>query len=280
MKYRIMFVVLFFIVCVNGSSFAQDKLQLKEGLYVPLDSQCYNADSALSLQDNDIIIDTMNGVFGYVDIDSENVAKKIKKDGNHYEIFFSSAITVPMFHRDRNFTRKWIIESDDNKSFILINQIDNGNKLFISNGKFKQISYKYCGKGNAESPSNTTSSLTGDWSGTFNLKNPNGKQYTLSQVYTVYPESTGSSSLRFRLVSRLTFDKPGDIFGCSGTNSYSNTYEGDVVTEAEVIKFIQKTIQNQACGEPGTDIFRMNGDTLEAVNANGGKITSGKLTKK
>ena len=120
-----------------------------------------------------------------------------------------------------------------------------------------------------------TNPLEGTWIGKLQLSNSNGKLYSYVSQYKIVADPTRPGVLRFSQMDTLAFLNPNDTFSCSGKNSHSLSFEGEIVKEGDTLRFIQKTISNPACGSPESDYFRLNGDALEAVRVNGGKITKG-----
>ncbi|WP_300163219.1 hypothetical protein [Solidesulfovibrio sp.] len=117
--------------------------------------------------------------------------------------------------------------------------------------------------------------LEGTWVGKFQLINGNGKSYSYVSQYRITADPAKPGLLRFTQVDTLSFLNLNDNFSCSGQNAYTINYEGKIVPEGDKLRFIQKTVSNPACGTPESDYFRLNGESLEAVRVNGGKITKG-----
>lgn len=122
--------------------------------------------------------------------------------------------------------------------------------------------------------------LIGNWFGTFTMSNAHGKRYTATYEYAIYKDAANPDKLKFRQVDTLTFVNPGDVFECTMTNSYSNTFEGQIVSEADKLKFVQTKVGNPSCGSLGVDSYKRMGQRLEVIDINGGKATSGFLQRR
>lgn len=121
--------------------------------------------------------------------------------------------------------------------------------------------------------------LIGNWIGEFIMENSNKKKYKAVYNYTIYTDPTDRSKVKFKQVDTLVFINPTDVFSCNMKNAYSNSFQGDIAIESETVKFIQRKIDNPACGGLSVDIYRFKGDALEAVYVDDGKATSGYLKR-
>jgi len=121
--------------------------------------------------------------------------------------------------------------------------------------------------------------IVGTWRGVFHAKNSNGKPYTVDCEYVITKDKSNPDNYYFKQIDTLTFLDSTDTFSCSSKNSYSNSFDGQIVVNQENLKFIQKTVSNPRCGSLGTDYFRIAGDHLEVVNFNDGKVMTGVLIK-
>jgi len=130
---------------------------------------------------------------------------------------------------------------------------------------------------NSVTQQNMSSNLTGNWSGDFELINPHGKKYTAHYSYIISQDQNDQSRFIFRQTNTLTFVNRFDAFSCNMSNTYTNSYEGIVEVKGQNINFVQQKVSNSSCGSPDTDIYRLNGSTLEAVKVDGGKINTGSL---
>ena len=294
------------ILGVNVCSvLANDVFYLKDGLYVPEKDQCYKIENEYHPEGKEytgdgIYVQTKNGsVFKiFLGVGQRyEFLKVIKKDGNLYTVLFGLKPGGQMgdstVQQDSNVYKVY-----SETSFSWLSVTSDG----LPDKSFKPVKYKYCEgqyefdahegneKKNNLSKSNTTSvqkqnskqiakDITGTWSGYFPVKNSNGKSYMLNMTYVISRDSAKVGMYHFTQTSFLKFDDPADVFGCSNTNSYSNTYQGDIIEEQVGYKFIQKTVSNPKCGTTDVDLYRLNGDRINAVNVNGGKITSGYLTR-
>lgn len=121
--------------------------------------------------------------------------------------------------------------------------------------------------------------LVGTWRGEFHLSNSNGKAYTLVATYTIAADGANPDNLQFKEVDALRFDKPSVLFSCCMANSYATTFTGTVRVAGDTVTFVQKTLDNAACGSTGVDVYRRRNDVLEVVRANNGLMTSGVLRR-
>lgn len=121
--------------------------------------------------------------------------------------------------------------------------------------------------------------ISGTWTGYFPVKNANGKSLIISITIVVTRDNGDASRYHFTETYFLKFDDPSTEFSCSSSNSFSVTFRGDIEIENNIYKFISKTVSNPKCGTLSMDIFRLNGEKLEAVNVNAGLITSGFLSR-
>jgi hypothetical protein len=121
--------------------------------------------------------------------------------------------------------------------------------------------------------------LVGNWKGEFQVANAHGKKYTAQYVYTLFTDPSAPAKLKFKQTDTLTFLNPLDMFSCTMTRSYTNSYTGDVEVNGSSVRFIQRTIVNSKCGSLGTDHYRLADDTLEAVDVNGGLIRRGNVRR-
>jgi hypothetical protein len=128
-------------------------------------------------------------------------------------------------------------------------------------------------------PQDAGAALLGHWTGEFPLANGNGKKYTVVIAYYVYADPHDPGKIRFKEADSLRFLDPSVSFSCSGTNFYSNSFEGEVVITGDTVKFQQKRVSNPDCGGLSVDVYRLDGDRLEAVRVDEGKITSGFLRR-
>lgn len=119
--------------------------------------------------------------------------------------------------------------------------------------------------------------VIGHWKGEFRLTNPNGKHYTVSYDYTVMPNPNTPDRLTFRQLDTLRFDNPLDVFSCSGKNTHTVIYDGEITAANGTLRFMQQRSSNPSCGTPETDTYAWNGTSIEAVRVDGGKITAGAL---
>ena len=299
-----LFLVVFILCGGICNALAKDNFYIKGGLYVQDGQKCYNVkgreDISGSGDVDDLYIRTKNGtVFEiYTSVVKYVFLKTIKKDGDLYTVLLG---LKPGARMGDNIVEKdtYVYKIQNDTSFSILRMID---ETGVQDRSFKPITYKYCGDQhlfdaqdeyemqNNSSQSNTTSSqkqnpkqltksIAGTWSGYFPVKNSNGKSYMLNMTYVITRDSANSGMYHFTQTSFLKFDNPTDVFGCSNTNAYSNTYQGDIIEEQVGYKFIQKTVSNPKCGTTDVDLYQLNGDRFNAVNVNGGKITSGYLTK-
>lgn len=289
---------------INISSvLAKDAFYLKDGLYVPEKDQCYKVNDEYHIEGDDynghgIYVQTKKGsvVEIYLELGQGlRVKKVVRKNNNLYAVSFeyhNNRITqdhtyVYKIHSDTSFTEVEEVYADD---------------IDIRCRNFKPTTYKYCGdqhifdereeyerKNNLSKPNATNTpkqnkkqvakEITGSWSGHFPVRNSNGKSYMLNMTYVITRDSTNGGMYHFTQTSLLKFDNPTDVFGCTNTNSYSNSYQGDIIEEQGGYKFVQKTVSNPKCGTPDIDLYRLNGERIDVVNVNGGKITGGYLTR-
>ena len=121
--------------------------------------------------------------------------------------------------------------------------------------------------------------ISGTWTGYFPAKNANGKPFIMSLTFVVTRDQGDASRYHFTETCFLKFDDPSTEFSCSSSNSYSVTFRGDIEIENNIYKFIHKAVSNPKYGTLSMEIFRLNGEKLEAVNVNAGLITSGTLSR-
>ena len=121
--------------------------------------------------------------------------------------------------------------------------------------------------------------ISGTWTGYFPAKNVNGNPLIMSLTFVVARDSSDASRYHFTETCFLKFDNPDIEFSCSSTNSLSVTFRGDIEIENNTYKFIHKTVSNPKCGTLNMEVFRFNGENFEAVNVNGGLVTSGTMSR-
>jgi hypothetical protein len=135
------------------------------------------------------------------------------------------------------------------------------------------------GSPDATTPQDPTAKILGHWSGEFQLANANGRKYTVIIAYYIYSDPQEPAKIRFKEADSLRFLEPQVAFSCTGTNFYSNSFEGEVAIDGDTVKFLQKRVSNPDCGGLSVDTYRFKGDVLEAVRVDEGKITSGFLRR-
>jgi len=121
--------------------------------------------------------------------------------------------------------------------------------------------------------------LLGDWTGVFQVLNSNKKAYTANVTYHIYKDKSANKIL-FRQIDSLQFVNPSDVFSCSMSHSHVVVYTGEIEDVGDTLRFIQKTIDNPNCGIPETDTYKFDGNSLNVIRADGGKLTSGSLMRK
>lgn len=133
--------------------------------------------------------------------------------------------------------------------------------------------------GNTLSAQSGLDKLLGDWSGEFRMANSNRKEYNAYVSYHIYKDKSNNKVL-FRQTDSLQFVNPSDAFSCSMSNSHVVVYTGEIEEVGDTLRFIQKTIDNPNCGIPETDTYKFDGNLLNIVRADGGKLTSGSLKRR
>jgi|GEM_PF-4530697 len=283
------FVCLAMLVCEQNGE-AKSSLPIKAGIYVLGKDKCSEADEFPVLN----VSEKKDGgvySFNWPAIHQFIVRSVNKKDNIYHILVDFQPVTGAMAYKTM-YKETWVIEVANETSFTLLEaptlEIQGDNKE----------TYKYCTQETIENKAETNNhksaafnsvgnlstpdsknKIVGTWRGVFHAKNSNGKPYTVDCEYVITQDKNNPDNYYFKQIDTLTFLDSTDTFSCSSKNSYSNSFDGQIVVHQENLKFIQKTVSNPRCGSLGTDYFRIAGDHLEVVNFNDGKVTTGILNK-
>lgn len=257
---------------------AGNTLPIKEGLYTAAGTKCRVVSSILEMDEHEFRASGKNGAVGGLDDTScYNSFTKIKRNGNVYSINVKS---VPNSGWKGTMYNQWNVIVNNEKSFTMDNGPNEGKTVYNYCGAFGE-SPESAPAGNASDSLvvQDSSSLAGTWTGQFVTQNSNGKKYTITITYVISAVGGNPNLFLFKQVDNLQFINPSDWFECSMKNFNNNSYKGEAALNANKVTFVQKEVYNPGCGTLGTDVYRLDGDRLEVVSVNGGKIRTGALKR-
>jgi len=253
-------------------------LPIKEGLYTAAGTKCRVVSSVLEMDEHELRATGKNGaVDGLDDTNCYNSFTKIKRNGNIYTINVKS---VPNSGWKGTMENQWNVVVNNEKSFTMDSIMDNVKTVYNYCGAFGE-SPEPAAAGNDSNSliAQNPSGLAGTWTGQFVTQNSNGKKYTLTITYAISAVDGNPNLFLFTQVDSLQFINPSDWFECSMKNFYNNSFKGEAALSANKVTFVQKQVSNPGCGMLGTDVYRLDGDRLEVVSVNDGKIRTGALKR-
>lgn len=269
-RYVVMFIVLHGLFWVNcGTVFAKDKLQLKDGYFIPADEKCEHIDSIIGSPDYTLSVFQNKGKLeGFGTETNFYEIRKVKKNGNQYTL---SIDAKPIMGANVNMTlyeEKWLLDVSDESSFTLV-------RGTVMDKTMVNVQYKLCDKPELPKPQAknlNNNTIAGNWSGELQMSNDAGVVITTKYSVIIYESKNKSGSYSFKESLNKKAAKPSVTFNCSGTNSYDASLEGNVVINKDIIKLVASSTSNPSCVRLGASTFKFNNNTLSNDNMDGTNI--------
>ena len=165
-----------------------------------------------------------------------------------------------------------------NDTYVLKN-----NKLIAVKSNNKKAGYKSEPAVTATSNSNKSlrydENIIGKWYGEFSRANANGTKYKYTMTFYIFKNPQNASELLFQEEDTMKFDSIFSVNSCTNKNLSHFAYKGRIERVGDNYNFIQLNTEVSKCCSLGVQILRFTGATIEIINAENGRMTTGTLRK-